>query len=119
MKILKGRMKMTDKRKENRSYYLRNRQRIIERVRKYYNEYARHGLRKPKLELTPEERQEHRRQMEHARYLRNRTKILEQQRVYRETHKEEIRERRRKRNFERVYGRIKQYTIGTIAGVAE
>lgn len=106
---------MTDKREEDRSYYLRNRQRIIERVRKYYNEYARHGLRKPKPELTPEERQEHRRQMEHARYLRNRTKILEQQRVYRETHKDEIRKRRRKRNFERVYGRIKQHTISTIA----
>ena len=42
--------------------------------------------------------------MEHARYMRNRTKILKQQRVYRETHKEEIRERRRKRNFIRVYG---------------
>jgi hypothetical protein len=31
---------------------------------------------------------------------------LAQQREYRETHKEEIRERRRRRNFLRVYGTI-------------
>lgn len=37
------------------------------------------------------------------RYLRNREKILAQQKVYRETHKEEIKARRRERDFIRVY----------------
>jgi hypothetical protein len=43
--------------------------------------------------------------MEHQRYMRNREDILAKQKVYRETHKEKIRERRRKRDFERIYGK--------------
>lgn len=46
-----------------------------------------------------------RKETDHRRYLRNRESILEKQRIYRETHKEEIKERRRKREFERVYGK--------------
>ena len=53
---------------------------------------------------TPEERKARRKYMEHQLYLRNREDILAKQKVYRETHKEQIRERRRKRDFERIYG---------------
>ena len=38
---------------------------------------------------------------DHARYLRNREEILEKQRIYRATHKEEIKMRRQQRAFER------------------
>lgn len=54
---------------------------------------------------TPEERKARRKYMEQQRYLRNREDILAKQKVYRETHKEQIRERRRKRDFERIYGK--------------
>jgi hypothetical protein len=37
--------------------------------------------------------------------MENREEILAKQKQYRETHKEEIKERRRRRNFEIVYGR--------------
>ena len=42
-------------------------------------------------------------QRDHERYMENREKILEQQRIYRETHKEEIKAKRRQRDFERRY----------------
>ena len=38
---------------------------------------------------------------DHARYLRKREEILEAQRIYRATHKEEIKRRRQQRAFER------------------
>ena len=38
---------------------------------------------------------------DHARYLRKREEILEKQRIYRATHKEEIKRRRQQRAFER------------------
>ena len=50
-----------------------------------------------------EEQREHRRQIQHDRYLRNHDKILAQQKIYRETHKEEIKAKRRQRDFERKY----------------
>ena len=40
---------------------------------------------------------------DHLRYLRDREIILAKQKAYRESHKEEIKERRRKRNFEQKY----------------
>ena len=90
----------------DRGYYQRNRAKKIAQARAYYLNYASLGLRKPRPKKSPEERKEHRRQQQHERYLRNRDRILAQQREYRETHKEEIRERRRRRNFLRVYGTI-------------
>jgi hypothetical protein len=50
-----------------------------------------------------EAKREHRRQVQHARYLRKRDEILAQQKIYRETHKEEIKAKRRQRDFERRY----------------
>ena len=38
---------------------------------------------------------------DHARYLRKREEILEKQRIYRATHKEEIKRRRQQRAFEK------------------
>lgn len=40
---------------------------------------------------------------DHERYVRNREKILAAQKLYRETHKEQIKARRRERNYIRVY----------------
>lgn len=50
-----------------------------------------------------EAQREHRRQVQHARYLRKREEILAQQKIYRETHKEEIKAKRRQREFKRRY----------------
>lgn len=46
---------------------------------------------------------ERRRQRNHERYLEKREEILAKQKLYRETHKEEIKQRRRERNFVKVY----------------
>ena len=50
-----------------------------------------------------EAKREHRRQVQHARYLRKRDEILAKQKVYRETHKEEIKAKRRQKAFEERY----------------
>ena len=50
-----------------------------------------------------EEQRERRRQMQHDRYVRKREEILAYQKQYRETHKEEIKAKRRQRDFERRY----------------
>lgn len=42
-------------------------------------------------------------QRDHERYIANRPKILAQQKLYRETHKEEIKAKRRQRDFEKRY----------------
>lgn len=89
----------------DRDYYLRNRERKIAQSREYYWNYAVFGLRKPRPKKSPEERKEHRRQQQHERYLHKREAILAQQKAYRDTHKAEIKARRRQRNFERVYGK--------------
>ena len=80
--------------------YMANREARISQAREYYNNYTRLGLRKPRSGRQPRDRSK-----DHERYIEKRDEILAQQKVYRETHKEEIRERRRKRNFIRVYGR--------------
>ena len=91
----------------DRGYYQRNRAKKIAQARAYYLNYASLGLRKPRPKKSPEERKEHRRQQQHERYLRKREAILAQQKAYRDTHKAEIKARRRQRNFERVYGKKK------------
>ena len=85
--------------------YMGDREARIHQSMVYRRDYASKGLRKPRTSKTPEERKARRKYMEHQRYLRNREDILAKQKVYRETHKEQIRERRRKRDFERIYGR--------------
>lgn len=50
-----------------------------------------------------EAQKEHRRQVQHERYMRKREEILAHQKIYRETHKEEIKARRRQRSFEKRY----------------
>ena len=44
---------------------------------------------------------------DHARYLRKRDEILEKQRIYRATHKEEIKRRRQQRAFEKRMANLK------------
>ena len=43
------------------------------------------------------------RQRDHERYMANREAILAQQKIYRETHKEEIKAKRQQREFEKRY----------------
>jgi hypothetical protein len=50
-----------------------------------------------------EEKKEHRRQVQHDRYIRKREEILARQKVYRDTHKEEIKAKRKQREFEMRY----------------
>ena len=50
-----------------------------------------------------EEQKEHRRQVQHDRYIRKREEILARQKVYRDTHKEEIKAKRKQREFEMRY----------------
>jgi hypothetical protein len=44
-------------------------------------------------------------QRDHERYMADRERILAQQKVYRDTHKEQKREYRRKYEFEKRYGK--------------
>ena len=78
-----------DRQRYDHERYMRHREARIKQAQDYVKDFMKQGLRKPRLVLTPEER----------------NYILEQQRIYRETHKAEIRERRRKRDFERIYGK--------------
>ena len=74
--------------------YMAKRDAIRERRRDYYWNYFKKGLKKPR-QRTP------RSIRDHERYLENRDEILAQQKVYRDTHKQEIKDRRRKRNYEK------------------
>lgn len=91
---------MTQKEYDHRRY-MANREARILAQREYYQAYSKHGLRKPRKARDRNSRKERDRQ----RYLEKREEILAYQKQYRETHKAEIRERRRKRNFERIYGK--------------
>ena len=82
-----------------RERYLKKRDEILAKRREYYYQYERLGLRKPRKPRHPRSKRDH------ERYMEKRDEILSKQKLYRETHKEEINERRRRRNFERVYNR--------------
>lgn len=94
-----------DRQRYDHERYMRHREARIKQAQDYVKDFVKQGPRKPRLVLTPEERKTRRQLKQHERYMRNRDYILEQQRIYRETHKAEIRERRRKRDFERIYGK--------------
>jgi hypothetical protein len=82
---------------------MRNRERIIAYNHDYYHNYLKKGLRKPKPKLSEEERKERRKAQQRARYWRDRDRILAQQRIYREEHKEHLKQLRRERDFKRIY----------------
>ena len=83
--------------------YMRNRERIIAYNHDYYHNFLKKGLRKPKVKLSEEERKERRKAQQRARYWRDRERILAQQRIYREEHKEHLKQLRRERDFKRIY----------------
>ena len=89
------------KQERNREYYQRNRERILTQRRKYYRDYIKKGLHKPK----PPARG--RKQRDHERYMEQREKILARQKEYRETHRDEINARRRKRSSERTVEKLR------------
>ena len=82
---------------------MRNRERIIAYNHDYYHNFLKKGLRKPKPKLSEEERKERRKAQQRARYWRDRERILAQQRIYREEHKEHLKQLRRERDFKRIY----------------
>ena len=93
---------MTSHSEYHRQRYLKKRDEILAQRREYYHQYVKLGLRKPRKPRQP------RAIRDHERYMEKRDEILAKQKVYRETHKEEIKERRRRRDFERVYKPYKQ-----------
>ena len=88
---------MTEQQKYDHDRYMANREARIKQMQEYQRDYYKKGLRKPRPKRQP------RAPRDHQRYLEKREEILEKQRIYRETHKEEIRERRRKRYLERLF----------------
>lgn len=90
---------MTTQQEYDHNRYMANREARIEAQRAYYRDYESKGLRKPRNTRDPNRRKKR----DHERYMENREEILAKQKAYRETHKDEIRERRRKRNYERIY----------------
>lgn len=92
---------MTNQQEYDHNRYMANREARIKAQRAYYRDYESKGLRKPRNPRDPNRRKKR----DHERYMENREKILAKQKAYRETHKDEIRERRRKRNYERIYGK--------------
>lgn len=98
------------KRAWNRAYYYRNREKRIAQQRAYYRDYESKGLRKPRKPHQP------RSVRDRERYLEKREEILAKQKIYRETHKDEIKARRRQRilnNIRNYYERREQkYTAG-------
>ena len=93
----------SDRRQKDHERYLRNRERIIAYNYDYYHNFLKKGLRKPRQKLSEEERKERRKAQQRARYQRDRERILAQQRIYREEHKEHLKQLRRARDFKRIY----------------
>ena len=93
----------SDRRQKDHERYLRNRERIIAYNYDYYHNFLKKGLRKPRQKLSEEERKERRKAQQRARYQRDRERILAQQRIYREEHKDHLKQLRRARDFKRIY----------------
>ena len=87
------------KKEYDHNRYMANREARRKQQREYYREDRKKGLSKPRSG------RHERSTRDHERYLEKREEILAKQKIYRDTHKEEIRERRRRRNYERTYGR--------------
>lgn len=104
------------KRAWNRAYYYRNREKRLAQQKEYWLLYKSKGIRKPRKPHQP------RSVRDHERYIENREAILAKQKVYRETHKEEIRKRRRERIIENIrnyYARREQHTTRNTDGRAD
>jgi len=85
--------------------YMANREARIEAQRIYHRDYGSKGLRKPRKPRDPNRRKAR----DHERYMENREKILAYQKEYRETHREEIRERHKRWRMERTVKKIRQH----------
>jgi hypothetical protein len=98
------------KRAWNRAYYYRNREKRLAQQKEYWRDFKSKGIRKPRKPHQP------RSVRDHERYIENREAILAKQKVYRETHKAEIKSRRRQRilnNIRNYYERREQqHTAG-------
>lgn len=94
---------MNNQKEKDHERYMRNRERIIAYNHDYYHNFLKKGLRKPRPKLSEEERKERRKAQQRARYWRDRERILAQQRIYREEHKEHLKQLRRERDFKRIY----------------
>lgn len=84
--------------------YMADREARIEAQREYYRAYGSKGLRKPRKPRDPNRRKAR----DHERYMENRDDILAKQKIYRETHREEIRERHKRWRMERTVKKLRQ-----------
>lgn len=71
-------------------HYLEHRAERLAYQREYRREYQKKGLRKPRKPRDVLRRK----QRDHERYMEKRDNILAKQKMYRDSHKEEIKERR-------------------------
>jgi len=88
---------MTTQQLYDHNRYMANREFRIQQSQEYQRDYYKKGLRKPRPKRQP------RAKRDHERYLEKREEILAKQKIYRETHKEQIKARRRKRFLESLY----------------
>lgn len=90
--------------------YLEKRDEILAQRREYYHQYEKLALRKPRKP------RQSRTKRDHERYMEHREEILAKQKIYRETHREEIKQRRRERVLREIRNyyerREQQYTSG-------
>ena len=90
---------MTPQQLYDHNRYMANREARIAQSQEYHRDYYKKGLRKPRPKRQP------RAPRYHQRYLEKREEILAKQKIYRDTHKEEIAARRRKRKLEMIFGK--------------
>ena len=84
--------------------YMANREARLEAQREYIRDYKQKGLRKPRKKRDPNRRKAR----DHERYLEKRDEILAYQKRYRETHREEIKERQKRWRMERTVKKLRQ-----------
>ena len=84
---------LTKQQEYDRRRYMEHRDEIRKARRDYYHAYEKKGLSKPRNKQQP------RSPRDHERYLEKRDEILAKQKIYRDTHKEEIKRRRHERGY--------------------
>ena len=89
---------MTQQEYDQRRYLERRDERLAQQ-RDYDRDYRAKGLRKPRKAAKPRSIRDHERYLE---------KILAQQKQYRETHRDEIRERHRRWRHERTVKKLRE-----------
>lgn len=88
-------LRITDRKAYDHARYMLRREERLAQMKEYHKTYTAKGQHKPR---NPSNRKE----QQHRYYVRNIERIREYQKAYRETHREELKQRRRKR-IERLW----------------